>query len=219
MKRPFLSEPSSEQLMKKASRKELFGVLKNLAVMGIALFILIACIADAIDSFHSKAPGRKAEVLSFLIFTSPAWILVFYYPIKNLREHLDNFRAEDSAPVFARYGTPGELAEILASPENVQVLNSSRVVLTREYIMMRGDIHSYLPLSALRAVHVVCGYRNTLHIDVLAENVGKRSYFYEPLPPLQFNSTRAKEATEILRAHLAAYAPECKLISPYLTAL
>ena len=44
----------------------------------------------------------------WFFFTAPAWFLIFYFLVKKLRTHIEDYRDGESHAVFAAYGTPDE---------------------------------------------------------------------------------------------------------------
>ena len=146
-----------------------------------------------------------------LLFTVPLWMLCLYFLLRSILRQIRLLCCPAQAEVFRKYGTPAQLAEILSDPANQQVLPGRRVILTRSYLMMRGDFPTYLPLREITGISVIAtkgGFSRHVQLFVLTGDGAKHIYRFEPPALLRTLDSQAKEITDALTAHLAQYAPQ-----------
>lgn len=149
----------------------------------------------------------------WFFFTAPAWFLIFYFLVKKLRTHIEDYRDVESHAVFAAYGTPDEIAAVLSDPCNEQLLDSRSVILTKSYLMMRKDYLTYLPLSEIKmmAVRAFTGKINQVYLEVFPQSGSKCIYRFEKTPVFRSVIKRQEEIEAAVREHMAVYSPECKI--------
>lgn len=203
---PFANGITGDALMKRAIQREKQGVLKNaLLLIFFTAFFTAAAIAIIRDIRESY----------FFLFTTPAWIICFYYPFKALQAHWKLVKAADTADVFQAYGTPDEIAAVLSDPANTQVLDSRKIILTSAYLMEKNNIHTYAPLSEIGTIWVksTAGRHARVALSVMKRDGTVNYLVFESGPAFSSTLQRMRETAEVIRMHMAQYAPECSVES------
>ena len=201
MKQPY-PNMTGEKLLNKVSSRALIKILLNsLLLIFLAMFFLYL-IFDGV---------REMPESLVMLFTLPLWILLFYFPIKAIRTHLVQFRSGGCNEVFRRYGTPDEIAEVLADPENVQLIRSSNIIVTKAYLMKKGDFLSYLPLSEIVYIEISRTHGRHAHIvmNVQPKEEPFRRYSVS-MTVITLSLDRQMEMlAEDLKDQLQIFAPDC----------
>ena len=113
------------------------------------------------------------------------------------------------------HGSAEQIAEVLRDPENVRLLNSSTVILTRSYLMLKNDFTTYLPLTEIVRAQVETHYSSRCSgIDIKATDTFRRTCVFDmgALPYVTDISAYRNEIAQTLKETLAAYAPDAKFL-------
>lgn len=121
----------------------------------------------------------------FFLFFAPVFVLMVILPVAAIRKHFTNYQLGDQHPLFQKYGTPNEIAAVLTDLDNVELLNSRKVILTKSYIMMRDDFLSYLPLNDLTEIAVTSSYGKHKSAVITVQTIdGEKVKYMLETPPL-----------------------------------
>ena len=205
MKPPYRNM-TGEKLLRAIARTEIIRIILNGLLLIFFLFFFGGLTKTIISNIGQYW---------FFLFTTPAWILAFYFPIKAIKRHALAVRDGDLNDVFARYGSPDEIAEVLADPENVHMLKCRNLFFTKAYFMKRGDFLSYIPLNEITYISVSRTHGKNAHLVMTVQPKGSESRRYSVSQPLMLASLskQIEMLTEDLRDHMTIYAPECRITS------
>ena len=210
MNDPIRRDLDGEKLLRSMAAREKRLALQNAVLLLGAVLFLIVMLTDMV---------REGGTAYFIMLcTSPVWFLLIYYPALHLRQHLSNLETGENAELFTRAGSPETLAATVSDPANEQVLPSKKVILTRDYLMYRGDYYSYLPLSDIKSITVKhAGYCRSHHVQLIVHSAAKGvvNFNFEDDPLLSSGSALAKQTVAIVREHMRIYAPHCTVHSIY----
>ena len=202
---PYPDGITGKELEQLFTRKEKTHGLKNALALAFFTLFFGALTVEIVS---------KAGQSYFFVFTVPAWILCFYQPYKAMNRHLRNVRRIASGELFFPYGTPEEIAAVLSDPENVQVLDSKRILLTKDYLMEKDEFLTYIPLREICRVHLTMsvGRRDRrIVLKVQKQTMEICCYLFEAGPVFSFAETRMERIAEIITMHMASYAPDCEV--------
>ena len=205
MKPPYLNL-TGEKLLRSIRRTEIIRIILNSLLL---LFFTV------FFSYIGYELIRTLPDSWFFLFTAPAWILAFWFPIKAIKRHTLAARSGSLNDVFAKYGSPEEIAEVLADPENMHMLKCRNLFFTKAYFMKRGDYLTYIPLREIAHISVSRTYGKHAHLVMTVQPRDGESRRYQVSQPLMLASLsrQIEMLSEDLKNHMTFYAPECSITS------
>ena len=195
---------TGEQLVRKISLKAVRRIVTDILILAAAGVFAVAMIAPIFQDFRQYF---------WALFLLPFWFLCLYFPVKDIAKQIGIIRSKEQGEPFSRYGTPDEIAAVLADPDNEQLLPCKRIILTRSYLMRRDDFITYMPLADLAALsaHLRHGKHPCVILTAWTHDVLQKEYRTEEISLFRSNDKFYREIADALSEVLPLYAPDCKL--------
>ena len=195
---------TGEKLLRKISRKAVRRIVTDILILAAAGAFAVCMIAPVFQNLRQYF---------WALFLLPFWFLCLYYPIMDIKKQIGIIRSKEQGEPFSRYGTPDEIAAVLADPDNEQLLPCKRIILTRGYLMRRDDFITYMPLADLAALsaHLRHGKHPCVILTAWTHDVLQKEYRTEEISLFRSNDKFYREIADALSEVLPLYAPDCKL--------
>ena len=195
---------TGEKLLRKISRKAVRRIVTDILILAAVGLFAVGMTVPLFQDFKQNF---------WAMFLLPFWFLCVYYPVRDIAKQIGIIRSREHGEPFSRYGTPDEIAAVLADPENEQLLPCRRIILTRSYLMRRDDFITYIPLADLAAIlgHVRHGKHPCVILNIWTRDGLQKEYRTEEIPLFRSNDKFYREIAEALSEVLPLYAPDCKL--------
>lgn len=146
--------------------------------------------------------GFNVQTLVFVLLTLPMFGVLCRHCIRNIRRNMQVIQGDSASP----YGSPEDIAAVLADPQNVQAISSRKVILTRSYLMQKNDVASFIPLAEIVSLYAVSGKRNLFLLTVTKDG-RKQSVRIERGSIFRSPEKQKQQLIAELEAHLQKHAP------------
>ncbi|HBI86076.1 MAG TPA: hypothetical protein DDX71_07335 [Ruminococcus sp.] len=147
----------------------------------------------------------NVQTLVFVLLTLPMFGVLCWYCIRNIRRNMQVMQGDSASP----YGSPEDIAAVLADPQNVQAISSRKVILTRSYLMQKNDVTSFIPLAEIVSLYVVSSKRNLFLLTVTRDG-RKQSVRIERGSIFRSPEKQKQQLIAELDAHLQKHAPHLR---------
>ncbi len=147
----------------------------------------------------------NVQTLVFVLLTLPMFGVLCWYCIRNIRRNMQVMQGDSASP----YGSPEDIAAMLADPQNVQAISSRKVILTRSYLMQKNDVTSFIPLAEIVSLYAVSSKRN-LFLLTATRDGRKQSVRIERGSIFRSPEKQKQQLIAELDAHLQKYAPHLR---------
>ncbi len=195
---------TGEKLLRKVSLKAVRRIVTDILILAAVGLFAVGMTVPLFQDFKQYF---------WTMFLLPFWFLCVYYPVRDIAKQIGIIRSREQGEPFSRYGTPDEIAAVLADPENEQLLPCKRIILTRSYLMRRDDFITYIPLADLAAIlgHVRHGKHPCVILNIWTRDGLQKEYRTEEISLFRSNVKFYREIADALSEVLPLYAPDCKL--------
>ena len=195
---------TGEKLLRKVSLKAVRRIVTDILILAAVGLFAVGMTVPLFQDFKQNF---------WAMFLLPFWFLCVYYPIMDIKKQIGIIRSKEQGEPFSRYGTPDEIAAVLADPDNEQLLPCKRIILTRGYLMRRDDFITYMPLADLAALsaHLRHGKHPCVILTAWTHDVLQKEYRTEEISLFRSNDKFYREIADALSEVLPLYAPDCKL--------
>ena len=195
---------TGEKLLRRISGKAVRRIITDILILIAVGFFAVGMIVPVFQDFKQYF---------WALFLLPVWFLGIYYPILNIRKQIGIIRSGDKGEPFSRYGTPDEIAAVLADPDNEQLLPCKRIILTRSYLMRRDDFITYIPLTDLAALrgHLRYGKHSCVRLTVWTHDGLQKEFCTEEIPFYRSGEKKYREIADVLSEVMPLSAPDCEL--------
>ena len=202
-----------EQLYQNMTGEKLLRKISLKAVRRIITDSLIFAVGGAFAVGMTAPVFQNLRQNFWALFLLPLWFLCMYFSGKDIAKQIGIIRSKEQGEPFSRYGTPDEIAAVLADPGNEQILPCKRVILTRGYLMRRDDFITYMPLADLAALrgHLRNGKHPCVVLTAWTHDGLQKEYRTEEISLFRSNDKFYREIADALSEVLPLYAPDCKL--------
>ncbi len=179
-------------LIRKAVRKTYIREMVEFA------FLLVLGIAMAGVSIYLLTGKNDVRFVIMALIMGGALSL---YTFQGVSTRCKTLMHIDKCKVFRKYGTPEKIAEQLSSEQNEVVSENVSAILTKQFILNKDNMESFVPLSSVLMVYPVQVSRGRLAL-VVKDCYGD-SFFYP------FRATI--EESHALLAEIKKAAPHTRL--------
>lgn len=200
----FYRSMTGEKLLRRISGKAVRRIFTDSLILIAVGFFAVGMIAPVFQNLRQYF---------WALFLLPFWFLCLYYPIMDIKKQIGIIRSKEQGEPFSRYGTPDEIAAVLADPDNEQLLPCRRIILTRSYLMRKDDFITYIPLADLAALrgYIRHGKRSCVKLTVWTRDCLQKEFSTEEIPFYCSGEKKYREIADVLSEVIPLYAPDCKL--------
>ena len=195
---------TGEKLLRRVSGKAIRRIITDVLILIAVGFLAVGMIVPIFQDFRQNF---------WALFLLPLWFLGIYYPIMHIGKQIGIIRSKEQSEPFSRYGTPDEIAEVLADPDNEQLLPCRRIILTRSYLMRRDDFITYIPLADVAALrgYIRHGKHSCVRLTVWTRDGMQKEFCTEEIPFYRSGEKVYRKIADVLSEVMPLYAPDCKL--------